>query len=44
MDAMYRVQKVVYYMLMHDLTILTPYKSFTILPLAILVFNKLNTT
>jgi hypothetical protein len=44
MDAMYGVQKVVYYMLMHDLTILTPYKPFTSLPLAILVFNKLNTT
>jgi hypothetical protein len=44
MDAMYGVQKVVYYMLMQDLTILTPYKPFTNLPLAILVFNKLNTT
>jgi hypothetical protein len=44
MDAMYEVQKLVYYMLIHDLTILTPYRPFTSLPLAILVFNKLNTT
>jgi hypothetical protein len=44
MDAMYDMQKVLYYMLMHDLTVLTPYKPFTSLPLAILVFNKLNTT
>jgi hypothetical protein len=45
MDVIYGVQKLVYYMLMHDLTILIiPYKPFTSLPLAILVFNKINTT
>jgi hypothetical protein len=44
MDAIYGVQKVVYYMLMHDITILTPYKPFTSLPQAILIFNKLNMT
>jgi hypothetical protein len=38
------VHIVVYYMLMHDLTILASYKPFTSLPIAILVFNKLNTT
>jgi hypothetical protein len=32
------VQRVVYYMLMHNLTILTPYKSFTNLPITFLVF------
>jgi hypothetical protein len=32
------VQRVVYYMLMHNLTILTLYKPFTKLPLAFLVF------
>jgi hypothetical protein len=32
------VQKVVCYMLMHNLTLLTPYKLFTNLPLAFLVF------
>jgi hypothetical protein len=36
---MHGVQRVVYYMLMHNLTILTPYKLFTNLPLAFLVFE-----
>jgi hypothetical protein len=35
---MHKVPKVVCYMLMHHLTILTPYKPFTNLPLAFLVF------
>jgi hypothetical protein len=35
---MHGVQRVVYYMLMHNLTILNPYKQFTNLPLAFLVF------
>jgi hypothetical protein len=36
---MHGVEKVVYYMLMHNLTILIPYQPFTILPLAFLVFK-----
>jgi hypothetical protein len=35
---MHVVQRVLYYMLMHNLTILTPYKSFTNLSLSFLVF------
>jgi hypothetical protein len=35
---MHGVQRVIYYMLMHDFTILTPYKPFTNLSLAFLVF------
>jgi hypothetical protein len=41
---MHVVQIVVYYMLMHNLTILTSYMPFMNLPLAFLVFNKLSTT
>jgi hypothetical protein len=39
---MHGVEKVVYYMLMHHLTILTPYKPFTNLPLSFLVFYLIN--
>jgi hypothetical protein len=35
---MHEVKRVVYYMLMHNFTILTPNKPFTNLPLAFLVF------
>jgi hypothetical protein len=35
---MHGVQRVVYYMLMHNLTPITPYKQFTNLPLAFLGF------
>jgi hypothetical protein len=35
---MHEVQRVIYYMLMHNLTVLTPYKPLTNLPLAFLVF------
>jgi hypothetical protein len=42
---MHGVQRLVYYMLMHNLTILIPYQPFTILPLAFfLYFHKLNIT
>jgi hypothetical protein len=37
-NAMHGVQRVVYYMLKHNLTILTPYKPFTNLPLAFFIF------
>jgi hypothetical protein len=43
-NVMHGVQRVICYMLMHNLTILTRYKPFMNLPLAFLVFNKLNTT
>jgi hypothetical protein len=43
MDEKYRVQKVVYYMLMHDITI-SALQAIYELTVAILVFNKLNTT
>jgi hypothetical protein len=39
---MHEMQRVVCYMFMHNLIILTPYKTFTILPLAILVFYQIN--
>jgi hypothetical protein len=38
---MYGVQRVIYYMLMHNLTILIPYQPFTILPLTFFVFSKI---
>jgi hypothetical protein len=38
-NTMHGVQRVVYYMLIHNLLILTPYKPFTNLPLAFFIFS-----